>query len=250
MDDEFNPYRTPAALGETEAELCVDGVAVRIKSVRLRANFTLACLGLNLLAESGVMLARDIPFASFLFRPLAGKFTPMEIVVWVSIALAILRFIWFMMWVFRSAQNAKLLEGRGSSISPGMAVGSYFIPIYNWVGPMLALKRVVQVIQRFAKGPAAWVGVWWTSWILGSVIGLVYRFSGTSDSWYALQGSKVLYLLLTATLVIQLTRQQMLLFRNPPVMPGVPRTAAGARPPSISRGMPRPQLTTSFLTKG
>jgi len=238
MDDEINPYRTPSAVGEVGFDPHPGGMAVRIRCVRLRAYLTLGSIGLCLLVKAGLALGRASHSQWFVLRPDGGTYAPIEILAGLGILLAFLNYVWFMMWVFRSAQNARLLEGRLSSISPGMAVGSYFIPFYNWVGPMLAMKALAGVIQRFSKGPAAWVGLWWTAWLFAAFASLVDRVSKSPESLHVLEGTAVISLFLTAALVIRLTRQQTFLTRNPPIIPNLPRMVPSRIPPNILRGVP------------
>ena len=238
MDEELNPYRTPSAVGDVENEACADGTPVKIQSVLLRAYVTVGFIGLSVLVKAAIVLGRACHFEWFLLRPGGGSLAPIEIAAELGIPLAVLYFFCFMMWTYRSARNARLLEGRMSAISPGMAVGAYFIPFYNWVGPFLAMKGVAQVIQRFSKGPEVWLGVWWAAWLFGGIVGVAHRISQSLESLYVLEVTSALAQILTAALVIRLTRQQSFLYNNPPLIPNRLRMVAGLKPPSLSQGIP------------
>lgn len=85
-------------------------------------------------------------------------------------------------WSYRVSMNAKA-TGHAPSISPGWAIGWYFIPIANLWMPFQALKRV----WRVSAGGDAWRTVktpaimrwWWGFWIAG---GFAWNASDTAGT--------------------------------------------------------------------
>jgi len=77
-------------------------------------------------------------------------------------------------WVYRSSLNAHALVP-ALTISPGWAVGWYFVPIALLFKPFQAMKEIWQASAQ----PAAWRSVdtpgllrwWWGLWLLSSVLG-------------------------------------------------------------------------------
>jgi hypothetical protein len=87
------------------------------------------------------------------------------IVSWASIIL-------FLIWMYRAAANARVLDPQAMTISPGMAVGGYFIPVVNLVLPYLAMAG----IARASRVEWFWVAMWWAGHIGGVVLGGLYFF--------------------------------------------------------------------------
>lgn len=97
----------------------------------------------------------------------------------------------FLRWVHRINVNCRGFGARSMLLTPGWAVGSFFIPILNFFRPYQSMKQVWQVSRdpadlQSGKGSAL-VGWWWALWLLSNVTGSVSdRFSKhatTIDSW-------------------------------------------------------------------
>jgi hypothetical protein len=77
----------------------------------------------------------------------------------------------FCLWTYRVATNAVALGGR-LSISPGSAVGYYFIPIINWWMPYTALAQVWDAsdpdprAEVTCRGSHGLLLGWWLAWIV------------------------------------------------------------------------------------
>lgn len=86
--------------------------------------------------------------------------------------------IFFCIWLYRAYANLRAFNpGRRLDSSPGMAVGSFFIPFANLVLPYRAVKEVWQKsgppddALLSEPSPPAWFPVWWTFWLLASFAG-------------------------------------------------------------------------------
>jgi hypothetical protein len=78
--------------------------------------------------------------------------------------------ILFAIWVYTVTKNARELTGDTSRLSPGWAVGWYFIPIANLFKPY----QVMRDTWHASIEPASWenqaapklINIWWTLWIM------------------------------------------------------------------------------------
>ena len=79
------------------------------------------------------------------------------------------------MWTHRVCSNAYALGGMEKSlnpITPGWAVGYYFIPIVSLWKPYQAMKEIWMASVDEEK-PSSVLGTWWTFWILSGIIGQI-----------------------------------------------------------------------------
>ncbi len=76
-------------------------------------------------------------------------------------------------WIYRANHNAQSL-GAKLSISPGLAVGYYFIPFLNIWKPYMAMCEIYQgsvnAVRFLGVATPFYLVVWWTLWILHSVV--------------------------------------------------------------------------------
>ena len=86
--------------------------------------------------------------------------------------------VFFCIWLYRSYANLRAFNpSRRLDSSPGMAVGSFFIPFANLVLPYRAVKEVWQKsgppdeALLSEPGPPAWFPIWWTFWLLSTFAG-------------------------------------------------------------------------------
>lgn len=98
----------------------------------------------------------------------------------------------FGMWTYRMSSNAHALT-TGLDVSPGWAVGYYFIPFLNLYRPYQAIKEVWQACEadpqlrdgtrwKVAEVPAL-LPLWWGAWLLSGFAGrLLNRASGDPDT--------------------------------------------------------------------
>ena len=84
-------------------------------------------------------------------------------------------FVW-LVWQHHAQVNARALTNGGTSITPGWAVGWWFIPFANLVKPYQAMH---ELRQASAGGPAWYergvvpaIVIWWFTWIGFNVIGV------------------------------------------------------------------------------
>ncbi len=84
----------------------------------------------------------------------------------------------FSFWFYRVAKNAQSFKGPLSS-SPGMAVGCWFIPIYNLWRPYQVTTEIWRAsdaegsrVVLLSNAPAApgWILAWWLLWIISGFV--------------------------------------------------------------------------------
>ncbi|MCA9586206.1 MAG: DUF4328 domain-containing protein [Myxococcales bacterium] len=82
-------------------------------------------------------------------------------------------------WVHRVASNVRALGQEGLQMTPGWAVGVWFIPFANLVRPYIALKEIFAASDpQTIGGGAAWrggrvpkvLGLWWGAWLLSGFL--------------------------------------------------------------------------------
>lgn len=90
----------------------------------------------------------------------------------VSIALSIAFIVVFCMWLYRVMANARQRHPM-AGISPGWAVGSFFIPIVHLFAPYVAVRRAWQADVE--KDPGTLTG-WFVPWAVSVLAGYVTIF--------------------------------------------------------------------------
>lgn len=139
--------------------------------------------------------------------------------------------ILFLVWFFRAYRNLVRAGIQDLRYAPGWAVGSWFIPFFNFVRPKQIANDIwkasasvgtVGPERRRELGLPARINWWWGLWIFGGVCGaigngaissanghVIYTFSSLRHErtgiWFV-QGGLVL-LIVAATLALLLVRQ-------------------------------------------
>lgn len=72
-------------------------------------------------------------------------------------------FVLFLMWLHRANRNLRALAGETLTITPGWAVGWFFIPLASLWMPYMAVKEVWRASHRHTGRGAALVGWWWAA---------------------------------------------------------------------------------------
>ena len=153
----------------------VSGVV--ITGLSLFAVFELFRMGVGVLAMhgSGVFNGgqadpelKDLALLAYVFAALPQLLLGLPVIVFYCI------------WVYRSAVNARALGAGGFQFSPGWAVGWYFIPIACLWMPYKAMSEIIRASRPalpFTDSTAWWdirtgpiLPLWWATWIIGHAI--------------------------------------------------------------------------------
>ena len=214
-----NPYQPPSAaeppvLPPSQADL---------RNPRLLAVTSLWLYAISMIAEVADHVKRSVapPLPDFnnpLFHDTyvhdtyvvtSAGLTPLD---WLMLFTGLGSIIPYLMWKYRAAANARILDPSAARISPGMAVGSYFIPFAQLVIPCQAMAG----IARASTGSIAGVALWWTGHVgailAGVVIGLMpvppdgLGRPSTFEHGYIVWS--LLTFLVTCQLVMRITRAQ------------------------------------------
>jgi hypothetical protein len=195
-----NPYAAPEAtdaprpVGDTGGGL-IPTEGFRSNAVRTSWLSRLLLAGM-VLAVAG--LASDLAQISLLNKARAGRaptdaeasFNDLHqaIVGGTQALVQIATAVAFGMWTYRAYGNLPALGGRQLRMTPGWAVGSYFIPILNLFRPYQAVVEVWKVSDpavgvttqhsRSLARATPLLGLWWTLWLISGIYGrLTFRAS-------------------------------------------------------------------------
>jgi hypothetical protein len=100
-----------------------------------------------------------------------------QIIGLVNFALYVVTLVIFGRWIVRANRNVRALGADGLRMTPGWAVGYFFVPIMHLWRPYQAMKD----LWKASHNPASWNGttagsilpVWWTFWLLSNIIGQI-----------------------------------------------------------------------------
>ena len=90
--------------------------------------------------------------------------------------LAVLATILFLMWVYRTSMNVHALGAQDLFVTPGFAVGSYFIPFFNFYAPPVTMAEVWKASidasrWREQKG-TPFIALWWILQLIAGIGGI------------------------------------------------------------------------------
>lgn len=106
-----------------------------------------------------------------------------------GLVLFLVTVVLFCMWMHRAAGNIRALGETRAGISPGWAVGWWFIPIANFFMPYKAMREIYQSSDSAASGvdypldtAPPLLGWWWGCWLVNGFASNVYvRMTMRSD---------------------------------------------------------------------
>ncbi|RYD63225.1 MAG: DUF4328 domain-containing protein [Verrucomicrobiaceae bacterium] len=204
-----NPYQPPASSVELPAMPVGE-----LKNPRKLALVAVGLYGISLVAEIGDFLARK--YLEKRLQHIHEQFDTAAsgpgLLEWVMLVLGLASAVVYLIWKYRAAVNARILDASAMTVSPAMAVGSYFIPFVFFVVPYRAMAQ----IARVTLGNASGVGLWWACHIGMMLLGMAIGFHeglASPSAWAGLLGYlslavSVITFLISAWLVMKITRVQ------------------------------------------
>jgi len=137
----------------------------------------------------GVYLLADIIMSTAIV--VLGHSAPDEfgLVEWLSVPQILASLITIVIvgrWIYRASANAHVMTDE-MTISPGWAVGWYFVPFANLVKPFQAMKEIWLASHRVGasyepRGPAI-LGWWWGLWLISNLLGnIIFRMEMNGDA--------------------------------------------------------------------
>lgn len=117
--------------------------------------------------------------------------TPADLAALPAFLALLLSFVLVGRWIYRASANAHALS-TDLTITPGWAVGWYFVPFANLAMPFQAMKEVWreshEAAGRHEESESPLLGWWWGLWIATNVLGnLSMALGGRSPE--ALEGA-------------------------------------------------------------
>ena len=119
---------------------------------------------------------------------LAGDQSPLHWVEVLYISAFVIAGIFILMWTYRACSNLHAVGASGVTIGPGWAVAWYFIPIFWFWNPSLAMAQIARSSQDprhphtvTAPGPIGW---WWFLWLASwgvQILSLVWVQEGIAS---------------------------------------------------------------------
>lgn len=89
------------------------------------------------------------------------------------------------MWTYRAMKNLHIVRAVAATMSPGWAVGWYFIPFANLWKPFEGMQQIWRESHRLAGRPEkilAYVGWWWATWVISNILANIsLRLTGFTD---------------------------------------------------------------------
>jgi len=106
------------------------------------------------------------------------------------------------LWTYRAMKNLHLIGSEDAEMSPGWAVGWYFIPFASLWMPLKGMNQIWRGSHREAKLPhdlPAQIAIWWVIWVVTNIAANIsIRLGGWDGSGEEYQAS--LYIDLATTL--------------------------------------------------
>jgi hypothetical protein len=109
----------------------------------------------------------------------------------------------FLVWFHRACANAWALGAFPMSVTPGWAVGGFFVPFLNLVRPFQAMRETWVGSRRDHAHGSSIIGLWWGTWLASGVLGWV----GTKIESVEVDAFSFLIRVASGILVIILMRQ-------------------------------------------
>jgi len=210
LGDQGDTYRSPRARAKlVTAALVLDLAALLVVGVLLWDSLGVA---------TAIIAGEDVSEDSFTM--LARRASEMELI---SSGVLIAAAVMFCLWTYRVAKNATAMGAR-LSISPGWAVGFYFIPIVSWWMPYSAMVQTWDASDPDPRSDPyqprshALLVAWWLSWLASRGAHLVVsRWDEPADAqaWvdqirlgFVSLGVEAIAVVIAITMVWKMTRRQ------------------------------------------
>lgn len=129
-------------------------------------------------------------------------------------------------WIYRASWNAGQLQPFPGRITPGWAVGWFFVPIMLLWKPYQAMKETWAASVPATTLPG-WLGWWWAAWVSGNILGQIsLRMSKTITTY---EDVRMVAMIDALSSVISLVAGFLFL----KIVREVSRAQAGRRPESV-----------------
>lgn len=228
MDSNENPYSAPTQQPAEDAPHPVG--AFRLEDPRRWGR-----LALGLLSVAAILNTFVVSFMAIAPTELQRRW-PLDKITLPVPLFSIGGIVVYLMWLHRCAKNALYLNGKALRISPGMAVGCYFIPFYNMIAPLLSMAEIVEITERHSRQRKSASGLllsWWLFW-LGSVI-ITAFFQNDIGSLFIARLAANVALILFGLIILRVSAAQAAIVIDPASVPPVspPPVPDKPQPPPV-----------------
>ncbi|WP_367870975.1 DUF4328 domain-containing protein [Luteolibacter sp. Populi] len=164
-----NPYQPPLAEAPSYR------VTGALRPLRPLANVSLRLYGVSTmlqLADHVYRMVVPLPFEGSGNIHDTYHVEGIGILDGLMIATGLASSVLYLVWKYRAAFNARILDPATMTVSPAMAVGSYFIPLVNFVVPYQAMAGIARASRLQQKD----VGLWWAGHVGCLLLTIAYFF--------------------------------------------------------------------------
>jgi hypothetical protein len=106
---------------------------------------------------------------------------------WGQLALFLVTAIVFLVWLYRAEVNARAHGAEDMMVSPGWAVGWFFVPLVQLVMPFVAVRE----LWKASATPRDWqlapaspvIALWWACWLVASIAGNIAFALSRQGDW-------------------------------------------------------------------
>jgi Domain of unknown function (DUF4328) len=106
---------------------------------------------------------------------------------WGQLALFLVTAIAFLVWLYRAEVNARALGAEDMMVSPGWAVGWFFVPLVQLVMPLIAVRELWKASatpRDWQLGPVSPItALWWACWLATSIAGNIAFALSLQGDW-------------------------------------------------------------------
>ena len=166
-------------------------------------------------------IAVTIPFTIFIFLLMENivslPMEQLELVDGLHGLAFLLGVVFYCLWKYRCACNARYFYGGPLLYTPGWCVGSYFIPIMCLFRPYQCMKDIFDKTyallgQTFSGGLML---IWWLSWIIAGIIERFTMLSEIRTMMFITHSLTLLSAMLVLWIIFTLTRRQYEIINDP-----------------------------------
>jgi hypothetical protein len=203
----LNPYQAPTTQHAPPALPPAQGESFR--EMKIFAWLAAACI------------ASTFPYAVLIFLLMKQVVTlPMDVLELVDglhAIIFILGVVFYCIWKYRCACNARYFYGGPLMYTPGWCVGYYFIPIMMLFRPYQCMKDIYEKTYLLLekKPPNGLILLWWLSWIFNGIIERIAMKTDEVTVMSAAHTLSMLSALLVLWVIFTLTRRQYDIMLDP-----------------------------------
>ena len=202
----MNPYEAPTAAPSLDPSTSPD---YQFREMKIFAWLAAALISIN------------IPYSIYIILLASGLLLPSTEYIEIIDGLFGIGFVagivFYCIWKYRCACNARYFYGGPLRFSPGWCVGYYFIPILFYFRPYQAMKDLYEKTYLIfgVKSPTPLLLTWWLFWIFRSFSERIATKTENSEAFFFSSGFSLISTLLALWVIFTLTRRQYEIIQDP-----------------------------------